>query len=144
MAAAMVGIRFVTYLARFGVANAVVQRPELGGRAISTAWWLATAVAVVVSLLTLLVAPIVASLLRVPEAEPVIRWLAPALAASSIGSIPEALLRRRLRFAAISLIQVVSYTVAYAGVGLALAASGWGVWSLVAATVAQAMTVSPP
>jgi O-antigen/teichoic acid export membrane protein len=141
MAAAMVGIRFVTYLARFGVANAVVQRPELEGREISTAWWLATAVAVVVSLLTLLVAPLVASLLRVPEAEPVIRWLAPALAASSIGSIPEALLRRRLRFAAISLIQVVSYTVAYAGVGLALAASGWGVWSLVAATVAQAMTV---
>jgi O-antigen/teichoic acid export membrane protein len=85
MAAAMVGIRFVTYLARFGVANAVVQRPELEGREISTAWWLATAVAVVVSLLTLLVAPLVASLLRVPEAEPVIRWLAPALAASSIG-----------------------------------------------------------
>jgi len=141
MAAAMVGLRFVTYLARFGVANAVVQRLELDRRAVSTAWWLAAAIAVVASLVTVLIAPIVASLTQVPEAAPVIRWLAVALLASSIGAIPEALVRRRLRFAAVALIQVVSYTLAYAGVGIALAASGWGVWSLVAATVTQAIGV---
>ncbi len=139
MAAAMVGIRFVTYLARFGVANAVVQRHELDQRGVSTAWWLAVGIGVVACIVALLVAPVVAGLVRVPDAEPVVRWLSLALLAGSVGSIPEALLRRRLRFAAIAVIQVISYAVGYAAVGIALAAAGWGVWSLVAATVAQAV-----
>ncbi len=141
MAAAVVGVRFVTYLSRFGLAPALIQRPAIDRRVVSTAWWTALAVACVAGGLTLLVAPAVAAIVRTPQAAPVLRWMSVAVVAGALGLIPDALIRREFRFRAAAIIQVVSYVVGLAGVGLFGAWQGWGVWSLVAAYTGQAVVL---
>ncbi|HEV2285991.1 MAG TPA: oligosaccharide flippase family protein, partial [Steroidobacteraceae bacterium] len=72
--------------------------------------------------------------------EPRLFWvavaLAPAVLLNSAGVQHTALLQRRMRFATLSAIDVGSFTVSTAA-GIAMAAAGFGYWSLVAATVLQ-------
>jgi O-antigen/teichoic acid export membrane protein len=51
--------------------------------------------------------------------------------------LPLALLRRDARFKRLNAIEVTAYVAGYGVVGIACASRGWGVWSLVAATLAQ-------
>jgi lipopolysaccharide exporter len=54
-----------------------------------------------------------------------------------VTGVPEALLRREMRFRAIAMCQVTSFALGYLVVGITLAVRGWGANSLVAATLTQ-------
>jgi O-antigen/teichoic acid export membrane protein len=139
MAVATVGIRFVTYLSRLGLAPALIQRPNLVRRDISTAWWTSIGVALLAGGLTVIIAPLVSKLVRTPDAGPVLGWMSIAVVVGAVGLIPDALIRRALRFRTAAIIQIVSFVFGLAGVGLLMAMNGWGVWSLVGAYVGQAV-----
>jgi len=137
VAAALVGLRFVTYLGNFGIGSAVVQRPELDDDDVSTALALSVAIGIVVAITALVASPVLAAIVREPEAAAVMRWLALGLFLSAITTVPEALLRRTLRFKAMTIVQLIGFAIGYLMVGIPLAVRGWGVWSLVAASIVQ-------
>jgi O-antigen/teichoic acid export membrane protein len=67
MAAALVGLRFVTFFSRFGLASAVIQRPSLDDTDISTAVRLAVLIGGAAAVITFLVSPLLAAIVDVPE-----------------------------------------------------------------------------
>ena len=119
------------------VSAAVVQHPKLETAHIRTAF----AVAVFGSLLLCAalwwLAPVIAHDLRAESLTPIVRALAWLLPVQAVGSVAEALLRRELQFPVVARIRMVSYTIGYGIVGLAVAMSGGGLWALVAANASQ-------
>jgi len=137
VAGAMIGLRFVSLLARFGVGNAVVQRPLLDEADIRAAMTISVLIGSVSTLGVVLVSPGMATLLGQTESGLVMRWLSLALLAGSLGAVPEALLRRRMKYRAHALLSTLTFAVSYPIIGVGGALAGWGVWSLVAAAISQ-------
>ena len=119
------------------VGAALVQHPKLEPAHVRTAF----SVAVLGSLLFCAglwwLAPDVAALLHAPALIPVVRALAWMLPVQGVGSVAEALLRRDLDFRTVASIRMISYTIGYGAVGIVVAASGGGLWALVAANASQ-------
>lgn len=139
VAAALISLRFVSYLSTLGIGSAVVQRDELSADEASASFKLSLLLGLSTAAAGLLGAPLLANLVRQPAATNVTRWMAVGLMIGAATSVPEALLRRRMRFRALAILQVLSYAIGYLGVGITLAVRGWGVWSLVAASLAQGL-----
>ena len=72
-----------------------------------------------------------------PLAGEVIRWSSPAYLLIGLYAISHARLRRELRFRELQYATNGAYVIAYPGVGLVLALSGFGVWSLLIAWYVQ-------
>ena len=66
-----------------------------------------------------------------------LRVLSLGFVISGVGAVGIALIRREFRFKALAIVELGSYFVGYGMVGIACAISGWGVWSLVAASLSQ-------
>ncbi|MBV8857715.1 MAG: lipopolysaccharide biosynthesis protein [Acidobacteria bacterium] len=133
----MVGIvmGFVALFKDLGLASATIQREELSQREVSTLFWLNLGFSVCVALLTTAVAPLVARFFGEPR-------LTAITAAYSIGFLfgglavqHEALLRRRMRFAALAGANLVALFV-NAAVTIGLAWLGFGYWALVCGQLA--------
>ena len=137
MAIAAVAIRFVSYFAQLGVTQVVVQRPQLGAGDLRVAFTLSWVVGGAFLCLVWFVAPLVAAAFRTGELTPVLRVMAfnlplSAAAAVSLGSLSKAMEFRRL-----AAVEVASYGLGFAVVGVSCALAGLGVWSLVAAMLVQ-------
>lgn len=88
-----------------------------------------------------LAAPLAAGLLEQPPLVPVLRAMAVACLLRAAAQTPRALLQRALRFRALALLELGA-TAVYGAVGLGFALAGAGVWSLVAAQLANELTVA--
>lgn len=142
IAMANVLLRFGGYIAQMGVGRALIQRADIDEYDVRAAFTSSTLLGSAVAVIVFATAPLAAAFYQTPEVVPVIRWLALMFVFTGIGSTAQALLRRNLRFRGSGFVEVVAYAVGYAVPGLWLAASGFGVWSLVAATLGQAALAS--
>lgn len=134
MAIANLTVNFGFYLARMGVAQALIQRPTITPseiRASATAGWLTGGGC---ALLLWFTAPQIAGVFNEPDAIPLLRVMAFSLLFSGLAMTGQALLRREMRFRELSFIQI-GYAVSGAIVGLIAAFTGAGVWSLVYAAL---------
>ncbi|GLZ46962.1 lipopolysaccharide biosynthesis protein [Actinomycetospora sp. NBRC 106375] len=132
-------VLFGQYFARMGLASALVQKPELTDEEIRAASTAGFVIGVVCFGLVWLLAPAVAVLFHTPEVTPVLRGLGASFLFMGWSMTGLGLLRRELRFRALSVISVGGYVVGYLVVGIGLALLGAGVWSLVAAIVASTL-----
>lgn len=137
MAMAVIVMRLFAYASQAGLAAALVQRRELQRRHVEAALGFTLAVGTLATAAMLLAAPLLATFFADPALTPVLTGLAPNLLLVALGALPLALLRRRLRFKAIAVIETVAYIVGYGAVGVLLAGLHAGVWALVGATLAQ-------
>jgi O-antigen/teichoic acid export membrane protein len=130
MALAGVYLMILQMLADQGFAEALIQRAELEDAHRDSAFWANVAIGTALMLATLALAAPLARLYRAPLLEAVLQVLsvAPLLAALTV--VQQALLRRALRFKALTLRQTVGSLVG-GGVGVGLALAGFGVWALV-------------
>jgi O-antigen/teichoic acid export membrane protein len=139
---AMVVVGFVALLADAGLGSALVYRRQLTSSDIRVAFTLSMAAAAALSLGLLLLAPLLAALFRQATLTQVLRVESPLFVLTAAGSVGRALLRRRLDFRRLFIIDVASYLAGYALVAATLAILGFGVWSLVGAALAQAAVAS--
>ena len=139
---ALVVVGFVAVLADAGLSSAVVYRRPLTSEAIRVAFTLTLLIAAGLCLALLLLAPWLAAPFHHGSLPAVLRMEAPLFLLVAGGSIAKALLRRRLDFRRLFIVDVVSYVVGYALVAVTLALLGFGVWSLVGAALAQAAVAS--
>lgn len=138
VAAAGLLIRVVYYFSQFGLGSALVQRPELSDDDVRAAAWLAVVIGAVATLGGVLAAPLLAALLHQPGSVRIAQFLSLSFLLTGIATTPLALLRRRLRFRAVAVLDVASYAIGYLLFGLAAVLAGAGVWSLVVAALGQA------
>jgi lipopolysaccharide exporter len=137
MAMANLVVLFTQYFVRMGLASALVQKPELSKDEIRAASTAGIVIGLACGAVLWVLAPAVAAVFRAPSLPPILRVLGLSFVFMGWSMTGLGLLRRQLRFRALSLISVSTYLFAYLVVGIGLALAGAGVWSLVAPTVAS-------
>jgi O-antigen/teichoic acid export membrane protein len=137
MGAAAVVIAFSQIISQVGVGPAIVQRRELEPTHIAAAFTISGGLGFVLGAVVWFGAPAIAAFYRIPEVEPVIRGVALLFPIDGLNTVGESLLMRELRFRLYVALDVASYIMGYACVGVFLAWQGYGVWALVAANLGQ-------
>jgi PST family polysaccharide transporter len=139
VSAALIVIGFSLTFSQMGLGPALVQRPVLEPRHVSTAFYASIGFGLIVAALVWLSAPLGATFFRMERLAPVIRVLALMFPILGFSTVAENLLQRELRFRLLANVDVLAYGVGAGVVGGTLALLGWGVWSLVAAQLAWAL-----
>ena len=131
-------IAFLQLFAQLGIGDAVVQKRSLDELDRDSAFWLTLISSLVVSILVLLGASPVSRAVSEPALDGVLKGLAVTLPLAGLACIHEAIIQRELRFEKLAVRYLVSY-LAGGLVGVTAAASGYGVWSLVAKSVVESV-----
>lgn len=137
MGAAMVVIAISQIVSQIGVGPAIVQRRDLERIHVRVAFTISGALGFVLGVGVWLAAPALAAFYRIPAVEPVLRGVALLFPIDGLNTVGESLLTRHLRFRLFVALDVGTYIVGYACVGVLLAWQGYGVWALVAANLSQ-------
>ncbi|CAN5895089.1 lipopolysaccharide biosynthesis protein [soil metagenome] len=135
MAIAQLVVRFSVYFAQMGVMQALIQKPELSREDIRAGWTTSVAFGAIVTGAVWISAPWAAGLFGKPAVAPVLQGVGLTFILTSFGNTSLALLRRELRFRELGIIQVTAFFIGYLVVGVGMALTGYGVWSLVGATL---------
>jgi O-antigen/teichoic acid export membrane protein len=117
-----------------GLSTATIQSANVTDHQLSALFWINVLVGVALTLLCMATAPFVVTFYH----EPRLFWVTMAMSIgflfTSLGVQHNALLQRQMRYPAIVAIEIVSQIMG-SGIGVAMAASGYGYWSLVATAI---------
>lgn len=138
VAMAGVVLSFGSYFAQMGLEQALVQRSELSNDDIRVAFTVSVLLGVASTTVLWFVAPLVPLYFHNPHVVPVLRVMAISLFITGLSATAISLLKRRMAFETLSKMEVTSFVIAYGAVGLGMAFQGYGVWSLLGATITQA------
>ena len=137
VAMANVSIAFLTLFTGAALTAALVQRPEIDASHLDTMFWTVVGLSVILAVGTWQFAPEIAGFFEEPDLQPILRWLIVCLPLNALQQVQVSLLRRELNFKSIALRLLISQPISGA-IGVSFALLGFGVWSLVARTVASA------
>lgn len=126
-------------LADAGIGSAIIQRERLKAEHLDTAFWLSLGIGVALWLLSIAAAPGIAWLYSAPDLTNVVRWLSLGFVFSGASGVATAVLRRDLGFRALAL-RSIAGSVIGGMTAIAMALSGFGVWSLVGQRLAEGCT----
>jgi O-antigen/teichoic acid export membrane protein len=133
MALAVVG--FVGLLVDQGLTAALIQRPELTAAQIRVAFTRLLLASLAAAAACALGATAIASFFREPALAAPMAVLSAAFIPAALSSVSVALLRRQLRIRALQIVNVAAYATGYGLLALPMALAGYGLWSLVAASL---------
>ena len=137
MALAFVVIGFARPFGDLGVGAALVQRSSITDRHIRAGFTFTLLFGAATTILLAMAAPLGAIALNDPRVTSVLQVAGLGFAMQGAGVVANALLRRRLDFRRLFMIETTSYILGYGGVALTGALLGYGVWSLVFGGLAQ-------
>lgn len=121
---------FASLFKDMGLSLATVQKTEINYNQISTLFWVNVGLSAAIALLVVAVAPVVAWFYGEPLLAPITVVIAFGFILGGLTVQHEALLKRQMRFVALSAIAFSSMVLGYA-TGIALAWHGAGYWALV-------------
>jgi PST family polysaccharide transporter len=142
VALASVVLGLSTLLGDLGMGVALVQRSVVTERHVRTAFTFSVLLGLGVTAIVMTASPLVAAAMREPALTSVLPALALGFGVRSVAVVAGASLRRRLDFRKLMIIETSSSILAYGGVALTLAFTGYGVWSLVWGGLIQAALAS--
>jgi O-antigen/teichoic acid export membrane protein len=137
----LVATGFAGVFTDFGIGLAIIQRRDLNASHLDTGFAINLLVALVLTIVMFVFSPAIAAFYHVPNAVLVLRVNSFIFALSALGTVPLALLQRRMLFRLQALILITS-SVASTCVAVALAFAGAGVWALTALYLIGAGTTS--
>jgi O-antigen/teichoic acid export membrane protein len=137
LATSIVGISSLIF--SIGIDAIVIRRPVASETFLASVFWVSTGIAIVIVVGLVTLAPFVASAFNTSSAAGYIRVLALAPAFTLVASVPVALLRRRMQFGRLVLVEVTGMAV-YVSVQIVLALSGYGAWSIIIGQVSMTAT----
>jgi len=126
----------------FGLASALVQQPNITTKDVRYLFTIQVLVGLTMSIFVILTAQCIAQFFKCPDATLVIQSLGCLFLIQAVGQTATSLLRRHLDFKRLQTYSIASYLLSYLMLGFPLALNGFGVWSLVAAQVSQALIYS--
>lgn len=124
-------------LAEGGFGSALIQTKELHSADVSFALGWSLILSGAMAVFIILSAPLLARELGDASLGALFRVCAILIPFQIVSNLSSSLLRRDLHMRGIQIISIISYTVCFGGVAVALAIMGWGVWSLVAGFATQ-------
>ena len=148
IAIAGVILRFGSYFASLGLSQAIIQKEELSTENIRAAFTSSLFLGTLFTVLAWALAPFAIEFfdngagVNNALVVPVVRVMALAFLINGLSSTATTLLQRNMQFKALSIIETISYVIAYIGVGIICAYLGYGVWSLVFASLTQTALVA--
>ena len=135
MAIALSLIGFSELLSGLGVEASLIQRPTLTPQHLAVAFLLSLAMAILLFLLFALLGTPLAHFFDQPELARMLPVLGLGQFFATLCMVPRAILRRRFDYKRLSKLELTAYLLGYALNSVCLAMAGFGVWSLVLATV---------
>ncbi len=121
---------FVDLLAEFGISATVVQKRYLDRRGLSTVFWLAAAIGLTLTGISILLAPVIESFFDFEGLRVIVQVMSVNLLLVSLATVPQGLLQQKLAFKQLAALEVISALLSGI-IGIALAFLGWGYWALV-------------
>jgi len=121
----------VETVAAFGSTEALVQKPDASPDDWSSVYWLGLLLSLAVALIVVALGPVAAAFYRDRRVIPLLGVVAWVGVLKAIGATQGAWLAKQMRFRTIAQVEWIGVVVGGAA-GLAMAWTGWGVWSLVA------------
>ena len=137
MGAAAVIVALSQIVSQVGVGPAIIQRREVTPAHIRVAVTLSGTLGLLLGAVVWFGAHAIAEFYRIPAVEPVLRGVAFLFPLDGLNTVAKSLIIRQLRFRLYVALDVGSYIVGYAVVGVTLAWLGYGVWALVMANLSQ-------
>ena len=128
--------------ADFGFGSALIQRKEITDKDIRHVFTLQTGLGLFLTVCIVLAAPAIADFFENSNLAKVLQAMGPIFLVQALGQTSSSLLRRHLDFRGLQVNGVISYLAAFLGLGIPLAYSGFGVWSLVIAQVTQRILIT--
>jgi PST family polysaccharide transporter len=113
-----------------GFNQAIVQRQDLEAEHLDTAFWTNLGISIFLATISIALAGFAGDFFKEPRIIPVIRCLSFNFLISAVNSIQDAIFQRKLAFKALTQRSLIA-TVFGGGVGVTMAFTGFGVWSLV-------------
>lgn len=120
-----------------GLGVALVQKEEIDKQDISFVFSIQMVFSLILAVIIVLLAPWIATQFSNPSSALVLQIMSIKLVFQGFAQVPSALLRREMKFKQIQSAQVISFLIGYGCVGLPLALTNYGVWSLVSAQLIQ-------
>lgn len=137
IAGAQVVLRFGSYFANFGLNKAIIQKEHLSKENIRAAFTSSFLLGLCFTAICLLLSPFSTLIVDNPDVIPLVRVMALSFLISGVSSTAVSLLERDMHFKTLSILETISYVISYLGVGLIMGFLGFGVWSLVCASLLQ-------
>ncbi|HEY4067077.1 MAG TPA: lipopolysaccharide biosynthesis protein [Burkholderiaceae bacterium] len=137
----LVVLTFSNFVADFGFAWSLVQKPELREAHIRFAFTWQMIAGVLAAVVLYFGASGIAGYFHDPRVQPIIEWLSLACVMNAAAAPPLSLLQRDMDFRRQGLIQLWGYGVGYLVIGIPLALLGAGVWTLVTAWLTQSFVI---
>ncbi len=141
LALAYVFIAFAQVFVDQGFSQALIQRKELEPEHFDTAFWISIISGCLLTVFVIAVASIMAVFFNEPRLIKLIQWLSIHLIITGFSSTPQAILMRRMAFKRLA---IRSFIAAIVGgvVGISMAFTGFGVWSLVGQILTEGLVGS--
>jgi len=130
-------LRFGNYFAQMGMGPAIVQKKEITEQQIRAAFTSSVFLGLGFSALAFLLAPLTMYVFDNQGVVPLVRVMGLSFLLNGFSLTPLALIRRELRFKALAGAEITSFVIGYPVVGISSAILGFGVWSLVFASLTQ-------
>lgn len=139
---AMMVYSFGNLLSNVGITSALIQKQEITEGDIRFCFTCQMAIGTLMALVLIFSAPAWAIFFHEPGVTPVLRIVSLLFVFQAFGTTAVALLNRSQDARRIQGISIISYLIAYLGLGVPLALSGGGIWSLVLAQLSQVLIYS--
>jgi PST family polysaccharide transporter len=131
MGMVLVFTSFATLFSDLGFGPALVQKPDLEPRHLTTAFWTNLATGLLLMVVIAAAAPLIATFYDEPVLQPVVVAMSCNFLILSLRSVQQALLQKHMEFRQLAIVDISAVAIAgVVAVGMAL--TGWGIWSLVA------------
>ena len=132
---ALIFVMLIDTAGKIGVGPAIVQRLDLTDRHIETGLALSLGLGATAAAALWLAAPLIGRFFAEPVLPSLLRALSPVFVVTGTGVVSEHLLRRELRFGRLAAAHLLSQSIGYGLVTIAMALLGFGVWALAAGTL---------
>jgi len=139
VALAMLCCRFASYLSRFGMNRAIIQKPDLTEGNIRAAFTMSMGLGAVGCLVIAALSPLFARFFHEPRLTAVLIVLSLNFVFLGATLVPNGLLRRSLKMRQLAIADIVSYLVSTFAISLPIAIKGYGAWAVVAGIVTQTL-----
>jgi PST family polysaccharide transporter len=142
LAIAMLVVTFGSKVSEMGTAPALIQREGITSTHVRVAFSLSLLAGILLTTTIWFGAPLMAAVFHAPHVAPILRLVGLVFVFASVGTTAEALMQRAMEYRRLVKVEVISYGVGFAVVGITVAMLGYGVWALAWATLTQAAVKS--
>jgi len=137
----LVVTNFVEIFKDLGTSTAIIQRKETSQELISSIFWTNLFFGILFTLIIMIIARIIAIFFREPGMTLIMKIMSISFIFSGLSVVPQALLIREMSFRRLAFMENVSFLIG-AGIGVGMALSGWGVWSLVIQSLSRVLSMA--